>query len=69
MYKEQFKIYLQVLVNDYNKKARASRNHGDNFEISKARLNGAVTAAKLLGEEINIIYVEPMYYYSEIIIK
>ena len=73
MYKEQFTIYLQALIDDYNTKARACSKHGviatHRFEKSKARLNGAVTAAKMLGEEIEITYVEPTYYYSEIIIN
>ncbi len=73
--KEQFRIYLQSLVDDYNKRARGMKNNSllctDRiYEKSKARLNGAITAAELLtGKKINIVYAEPTYYYSEVILK
>lgn len=71
---EYFKFYLEQLIADYNDKARGMKRNrllctDRIFEEAKARLNGAVTAAKMLGVDVKITYTEPTYYYSEIIIN
>lgn len=66
---KQFKPYLLALVCDYNLWAgragsKTTAFADKRFSKAKSELLGAVTAAKLLGVDIKIVYTEPTYYYS-----
>lgn len=68
MNNEQLKIYLSALTDHYNRQATLCKEGNmcsiERFEKAKSKLNGAVTAAKLLGVDIKITYTEPTHYYS-----